>query len=255
MNARRTKTWQKEDTDVSITAFKTPSGAKTMSELYGLIFDVDGVIADTEAVNAKVTARVFEELFGLKGVRDEDFAVGIGRGDEEYVRAGARAHGLELSDEQAKAGTRLREKYFMDALAKAPLPVFAGVLELMDAALASGNFRLAIATSGSFEKSRAIVKSVKVPYEKMVHITGSDVKRRKPAPDLFLLAAERMGIEQGRCVVIEDAPDGVRAAKAAGAKCIAVTNTTTAENLSEADLICDSLEEITLPTIIGLIDA
>jgi HAD superfamily hydrolase (TIGR01509 family) len=225
-----------------------------MNKLYGLIFDVDGVIADTEAVNAKVTARVFEELFGLRAVRDEDFTAGIGRGDEEYVRAGARAHGLELSDEQAKAGTRLREKYFMEALVKEPLPVFAGVLGLIDAALASGNFRLAIATSGSFEKSRAIVKSVNVPYEKMVHVSGNDVKRRKPAPDLFLLAAERMGIEQGRCVVIEDAPDGVRAAKAAGAKCIAVTNTTSAANLAGADFICDSLEQLDLRTIRNLID-
>ena len=225
-----------------------------MSKLYGLIFDVDGVIADTEAVNAKVTARVFEEMFGLKGVRDEDFIPGIGRGDEEYVRAGARAHGLELSDEQAKAGTRLREKYFMEALAKEPLPIFAGVLGLIDAALASGNFRLAIATSGSFEKSRAIVKSVKVPYEKMVHVSGSDVKRRKPAPDLFLLAAERLGIEPGRCVVIEDAPDGVHAAKAAGAKCIAVTNTTSAGNLAGADFICGSLDQIDLRTIRQLID-
>jgi HAD superfamily hydrolase (TIGR01509 family) len=226
-----------------------------MSKLYGLIFDVDGVIADTEAVNAKVTARVFEELFGLRPVRDEDFTAGIGRGDEEYVRAGARTHGLELSDEQAKAGTRLREKYFMDALVKAPLPIFGGVRELIDAALANGNFRLAIATSGSFEKSRAIVKSVKVPYEKMVHVSGNDVKRRKPAPDLFLLAAERLEIEPGRCVVIEDAPDGVRAAKAAGAKCIAVTNTTTPDKLAEADLICDSLEQINLDVIQELIDS
>ena len=225
-----------------------------MSKLYGLIFDVDGVIADTEAVNAKVTARVFEELFGLKEVRDEDFTAGIGRGDEEYVRAGARAHGLELSDEQAKAGTRLRERYFMDALMKAPLPIFGGVRELIDAALASENFRLAIATSGSFEKSHAIVESVRVPYEKMVHVSGNDVKRRKPAPDLFLLAAERMGIKPVRCVVIEDAPDGVRAAKAAGAKCIAVTNTTSAGNLAGADFICNSLEQVNLQTIRNLID-
>jgi HAD superfamily hydrolase (TIGR01509 family) len=202
-----------------------------------------------------VTARVFEELFGLKEVRDEDFTAGIGRGDEEYVRAGARAHGLELSDEQAKAGTRLREKYFMEALVKAPLLVFAGVLGLIDAALASENFRLAIATSGSFEKSHAIVKSVNVPYEKMVHISGNDVKRRKPAPDLFLLAAERLGIQPGRCIVIEDAPDGVRAAKSAGAKCIAITNTTTPDNLAEADLVCDSLEQINLDVIQELIDS
>lgn len=225
-----------------------------MGKLYGLIFDVDGVIADTEAVNAKVTARVYEELFGLESVRDEDFVAGIGRGDEEYVRAGARAHGMELSDEQTKAGTLLREKYFMEALDKEPLPVFAGVLGLIDAALANGDFRLAIATSGSFEKSCAIVKSVKAPYEKMVHISGNDVKRRKPAPDLFLLAAERLGIEPGRCVVIEDAPDGVHAAKAAGAKCIAVTNTTSEENLTEADLVCDSLEGITCKTVIALIE-
>lgn len=224
-----------------------------MGKLYGLIFDVDGVIADTEAVNARVTARVFEELFALNGMKDEDFVAGIGRGDEEYVRAGARTRGLELIDEQAKAGTRLREKYFMETLANEPLPTFPGVLKLIDAALVSGDFRLAIATSGSFEKSRAIVKSVKAPYEKMAHVSGNDVKRRKPAPDLFLLAAECLGIEPRRCVVIEDAPDGVRAAKAAGAKCIAVTNTTTAEKLSEADFICDSLEEITLDAIRKLI--
>jgi len=225
-----------------------------MDKLYGLIFDVDGVIADTEAVNAKVTARAFEELFGLKGMRDEDFVAGIGRGDEEYVRAGARTRGLELSDEQAKAGTRLREKYFMETLANEPLPTFPGVLELIEAALTGGDFRLAIATSGSFEKSRAIVKSVKAPYEKMTHISGNDVKRRKPAPDLFLLAAKRLGIEPGLCVVIEDAPDGVRAAKAAGAKCIAVTNSTTADKLAEADIVCDSLERIDCEMIANLIE-
>jgi HAD superfamily hydrolase (TIGR01509 family) len=240
---------------LSYLRFRVLFGAWTMGKLYGLIFDVDGVIADTEAVNAKVTARAFEELFGLKGMRDEDFVAGIGRGDEEYVRAGARTHGLELTDKQAKAGTRLREKYFMETLANEPLPTFPGVLELIDAALASGDFRLAIATSGSFEKSRAIVKSVGAPYEKMAHISGNDVKRRKPAPDLFLLAAERLGIEPGLCVVIEDAPDGVRAAKAAGAKCIAVTNSTTEANLSQADLVCDSLEQINLDIIQKLIDS
>lgn len=240
---------------LSYLRFRVLFGAWTMGKLYGLIFDVDGVIADTEAVNAKVTARAFEELFGLKGMRDEDFVTGIGRGDEEYVRAGARTHGLELSDEQARAGTMLRENYFLESLAKEPLPTFAGVLELISAALASGDFRLAIATSGSFEKSRAIVKSVKAPYERMAHISGNDVERRKPAPDLFLLAAERLGIEPGLCVVIEDAPDGVRAAKAAGAKCIAVTNSTTEANLSQADLVCDSLEQINLDIIQKLIDS
>ena len=100
----------------------------------------------------------------------------------------------------------------------------------------------------------AFVKFVGAPYEKMTHISGNDVKRRKPAPDLFLLAADRMGLQPGWCVVIEDAPDGVLAAKAAGAKCIAVTNTTNATNLADADSVCDSLEQIDLDTVRRLID-
>jgi beta-phosphoglucomutase-like phosphatase (HAD superfamily) len=61
-----------------------------------------------------------------------------------------------------------------------------------------------------------------------------------------------MGIKPTNCVVIEDAPNGIQAAKAAGAKCIAVTNSTSAANLSQADLVCDSLEQIDLETIIEL---
>jgi len=225
-----------------------------MYRLYGLIFDVDGVIADTEPVNAKVTIKVFEDMFGLKGVKPEDFAEGIGRGAEKYVKAAADVHGLHLTDEQIKAAAQLREQYLIKAMQEEPLPAFPGVLELMNKALQRQDFRLAIATSASLELSRSILESAKVPYQKMVYVTGSEIKRKKPDPELFLVAASRMGILPKNCVVFEDAPSGVQAAKAAGVKCIAVTNSTTAENLSQADLICDSLEQVDLDTIRNLID-
>jgi len=224
-----------------------------MSTLYGLIFDVDGVIADTEAVNAGASIKVFEDLFGIKGVKRQDFEAGLGRGAEEYVKAASRVHGLELTEEQVEKATQLRQEYFLNVLSKEPLPPFPGVLELMDKAMQSRDFRVAVATSGTLEKSRAVLNAAKIPFERMVYITGSDVKNKKPHPELFLLAAERMGIESANCVVIEDAPNGVQAAKAAGAKCIAVTNSTSAANLSEADLVCDSLEQIDLEIIINLI--
>jgi beta-phosphoglucomutase-like phosphatase (HAD superfamily) len=63
-----------------------------------------------------------------------------------------------------------------------------------------------------------------------------------------------MGIEPANCVVIEDAPNGIQAASAAGAKCIAVTNSTDAANLAQADLVCNSLEQIDLQTITELIE-
>ena len=134
-----------------------------------------------------------------------------------------------------------------------PLPAYPGVLELIDTGLASSDFKLAIATSGTLEKSRAALEAAKIPYEKMVYVTGNEVKKKKPDPELFLIAAERMNIKPENCVVIEDAPNGVQAAKAAGAKCIAVTNTTNAENLSDANLICDSLENIDIEKIKKLI--
>jgi HAD superfamily hydrolase (TIGR01509 family) len=224
------------------------------NKLYGLIFDVDGVIADTEPVNARVTIRVLEDMFDLSGVRPEDFEAGIGKGAEKYVQTGADAHGLTLTDDQVKEATKLREKYLIEAIRTEPLPAFPGVLELINDALQRRDFRLAIATSATVELSRAILESAKVPYHKMVYVTGSEITSKKPDPELFLVAASRMAINPAHCVVIEDAPSGVQAAKAAGAKCIAVTNSTTAANLQQADLVCDSLEQIDIETIQKLID-
>jgi HAD superfamily hydrolase (TIGR01509 family) len=225
----------------------------TNNKLYGLIFDIDGVIADTEGVNARASIKVFAELFGIEGIVREDFEAGLGRGAEEYVKAGARAHGMDLTDEQVEQATQLRQQYFLKILSEEPLPPFPGVTELMDEAMQRQDFRVAIATSGTLEKSRTVLNAVGVPYQKMVYVNGNDVKHKKPDPELFLTAAERIGIEPAQCVVIEDAPNGVQAAKTAGAKCIAVTNSTTAERLSQADLICDSIEQINLNTIMALI--
>jgi len=225
-----------------------------MSKLYGLIFDVDGVIADTEAVNARVSIKVFADLFGVEGVTREDFEAGLGRGAQEYVKAAARVHGMELTDEQVEEATQLRQEYFLDILSREPLPPFPGVLELMEKAARREDFRVAIATSGTLEKSSAVLNAARVPYQQMVYIHGNDVKNKKPDPELFLLAAAGIGIDPANCVVIEDAPNGIQAAKAAGARCIAVTNSADAPKLQQADLICDSIEQIDLETIVTLID-
>jgi HAD superfamily hydrolase (TIGR01509 family) len=224
-----------------------------MPTLYGLIFDVDGVIADTEAVNARATIKVFQDLFGLHAVQRKDFVAGLGRGAAEYVRAAARVHGLELTDEQVAAATAARQENFLDLLKERPLTLFPGVMQLINAALARRDFSLAIATSGTREKSEAVLQSTRIPYQQMVYITGSDVTHKKPHPDLFLTAAARMSVPPQNCAVIEDAPDGVLAAHNAGCKCIAVTNSAAPDKLNQADIILHSLTEVTLETITTLI--
>jgi len=225
-----------------------------MNAQYGMIFDVDGLIGDTEPINAKVTIRILEEKFGLKGIRREDFTAGYGRGAEAYVKAGARVHGLELTDEQAHELAEIRERRLAETIRKEGLPAFPGVLDLIHAALDDGGFRLSIATSATRELSEAILTAVKVPFERMAYVSGSDVKKKKPDPQIFLIAIERVGLPAARCVVFEDAPSGVQAAKAAKARCIAVTNTVPAEELADADLITDSLENVSLKTIRDLLD-
>ena len=222
--------------------------------MYGLIFDVDGVIADTERVNAEASIKVFADLFGVQDVVRSDFEAGLGRGAAEYVRSAARVHGIELSDEQVDTATEARQANFLAVLATEPLPAFPGVLELMEAAMDQENFRVGIATSSTREKSEAVLLSARIPYTQMAYVTGSDVTNKKPDPELFLMAANRLDLNPARCVVIEDAPDGVAAAKAAGCRCIAVTNSTRAEKLGAADRIVSTLEEISLQTIVDLIE-
>jgi len=219
-----------------------------------MIFDVDGVIADTEPYNARASIAMFEELFGVKGVKRADFDAGLGRGAEAYVRAAATVHGFAMTEEQVAQAVLRRQENFLKILAREPLAAFPGVLELMKAGLARKDFRLAIATSSTREISEPTLKSAGVPYEKMAYVPGSEIKNRKPAPDLFLTAARRLDLEPTRCVVFEDAPDGVQAAKAAGCKCIAVTNSAPAEKLTPADRVVNSLEDVSIDEAIRWID-
>lgn len=224
-----------------------------MSAVRGLLFDVDGVIADTEAVNASASIRMLKDLFGLEGVVRADFEAGLGRGASAYVRAAAGVHGLELSDSQVEDATRVRQEYFLEELAANPLPAFPGVLPLMQSALDNPDWSVAIATSSTREKSEAVLKSARIPYDRMVYVTGSDVTHKKPDPELFVTACSRLGLPGDCCVVIEDAPNGVQAARGAGCRTVAVTNSTTAEKLSEADRVVTSLEEVRLGALEALL--
>jgi HAD superfamily hydrolase (TIGR01509 family) len=218
----------------------------------GLIFDVDGVIADTESVNAAASARVFRDLFGLTVARG-DFAAGLGRGAAAYVRAAAEVHGRDLTPAELAEAVARRQRYFLADLVAAPLPAFPGVRELMDEALAAPDFGVAIATSSTREKSEAVLRSAGVPYDRMPYITGSDVSHKKPDPELFLSAAAGLGMSPAVCVVVEDAPNGVAAAAAAGCRCIAVTNSVTAAELADADHVVDSLAAVSLDTVRALV--
>jgi HAD superfamily hydrolase (TIGR01509 family) len=220
---------------------------------YGILFDVDGLVADSETVNILATQRAFAQELEIRDVQAGDFHAGIGRGAHEYVHAGARARERSLTDEEVQAVVDARQRNFLAILETEPLPAFPGVLALMEAALASEDCCVAIATSSTREKSQAVLQAAHVPYERMVYVCGDDVSKKKPDPEVFSLSCQRLNMAPERCVVLEDAPNGVQAAHAAGCRCVAVTNTHTRSALSQADHVVESLANVSLETIRDLV--
>ena len=158
-----------------------------------------------------------------------------------------------MTDEEVEAVVDARQRNFLAILEAEPLPAFPGVLELMREALATEDMCVAIATSSTRKKSQAVLQAAGVPYERMVYVCGDNVTRKKPDPEVFSLTCQRLNMPPERCVVLEDAPNGVQAAHAAGCRCIAVTNTHERRALAEADLVVESLAEVNLRSIRNLI--
>ena len=219
---------------------------------WAMIFDVDGVVADTEALNARASVMMFRELYGVE-VRPEDFRPFVGTGDERYVQGVAEKHGVAID---TAAAVERRRANFFTLLETEPLPAMPGVLELVQAARDDPSVRLAIATSGNKDKQFPVIEGAGLRPEWFdAVITGDDVTRKKPDPQIYLVTAKRLGIPPDRCVVFEDAPVGVTAAKAAGMKCVAVTGSVEAEELGHADLVVDSLAEVGMGALRAMVGA
>ena len=217
---------------------------------WAMIFDVDGVVADTEALNARASVLMFEQLYSTR-VQPDDFREFVGTGDERYVEGVAEKYGVSINT--AAAVERRRENFFI-LLENEPLPAMAGVLELVAAARDADDCLVAIATSGNKNKQFPVIDGTglqRVWFDAV--ITGDDVTRKKPDPQIYVVTAKRLGIAPARCVVFEDAPAGVAAAKTAGMLCVAVTSSVDAGKLEAADLVVDSLAQVDMDGLRGLL--
>lgn len=210
-----------------------------------VIFDMDGVLVDSEPlINAAAVA-----MFRERGVvvAADDFLPFVGTGEDRYIGGVAElyAHALDIG----AAKQRTYEIYL--ELVPARLEAFPGVHELVRACRAAG-LRIAVASSADFVKVAANLQKIGLPPDRWdAVVSGEQVARKKPAPDLFLAAAERLGLAAGACVVVEDAINGIQAAQAAGMRCIAVAQTFPAAQLGAADLVRASVAEIQLADLIS----
>jgi beta-phosphoglucomutase len=132
-------------------------------------------------------------------------------------------------------------------------PAMTGGRDLL-ARLHDAGWMLAVGTSGPPENLRVAVDGLDAGRFFHTEVCGRDVEHGKPAPDIFLKAAERMGIPPGRCVVVEDAVPGIEAAHAAGMPCIAICSEGhTHEELAAAERVIDRFEDLTVEAMRALL--
>lgn len=206
----------------------------------GVIFDVDGVLVASGPAHAESWRR----LASRRGVEisDEQFRRTFGQTSRDIIRS---IFGPQVSDEDVRRYDEEKEAIYRE-LVTGRVPLADGAADVL-AALRHAGYRLALATSGPQENVALVLRETGLePYFAAV-VTGFDVVRGKPAPDCFLLAAERAGVDPGNCVVVEDAPVGITAARAAHMRPIGLTGTHPAGPLRAAGAVCvvRHLKEIT----------
>jgi len=212
----------------------------------GYIFDMDGVLCDSEAFIAEAAIRLFRERYAVSA-KEADFSPFVGMGEERFLTGVGEQYGLEMTMPGDKNELyRIYAECIRGRLK--PLP---GVKRFIQNASEAG-LKVAVATSADAIKLQANLSEIKLATDRFdALVTGLDIKHKKPAPDIFLEAAQRLGLDPSECVVFEDAINGVQSAKAAGAYCIGITSSFTIQELIDAgaDAIFPDFEMITLPAL------
>lgn len=201
-----------------------------MSEDRGVIFDLDGVLINSEPLHC----RAFQDTLAPYGVRvtEQDYyAKYLVYSDREVLeRLLPDLRGLD-------AAVAAKERRYWELL-QAGVPVFQDGLALL---ARTDGWRVGLATGSIRREAELALRSLGVRERFDAVVAREDYRNGKPDPEPYLRAAEMLGVSPNRCVVVEDSPGGIQAARAAGMVCVAVTHSCPRERLGEADLVADDL--------------
>jgi HAD superfamily hydrolase (TIGR01509 family) len=209
-----------------------------------IIFDLDGLLADTERLHC----RAYQLAFAEHGVD-----LGAGEYAEHWIRHGkgivewVDRQGLTFDPHELR---KRKSQHYLNLLESSLRPMD-GALELLE--FLHGKFRIALASSSYRDAIDGVLAGLRIASYFEVIVSGLDVAKVKPAPDIFLLTARSLGVDPTECLVFEDAEKGVIAAHRAGMRSIAVPNDFTRHHdFSKATRICASLRDINIDLLADL---
>jgi len=210
------------------------------SRLEAVVWDLDGVIADT----ADYHYRAWRDVFKKRGVTytREEFMPYFGRRHDAIIKAVLG----DLPQKDLEAITAEKQLSYRRSVA-GHIEGLPGAVSLINE-LYDHHIKQAVASSAVPENIAIILGGLGIADRFQAIVHGMEAKEGKPDPQVFLLAAEKLKVKPAGCLVVEDAIAGLAAAKRAGMKCLAVTNSHPMEALKDADMVVDSLEKV------GLVD-
>jgi HAD superfamily hydrolase (TIGR01509 family) len=215
------------------------------SESAGVIFDLDGVLIDSEGLQFRAYSIVMAR-YGVTVSREEYGRewIAAGRGPEYAVRR----YQLPVGPDELRD---LKNPVYQEIL-HTSVRLMPGAREAL--VRLAGRFPLALATNSRLDDVSFVLERFELRHHFTAVVTREDYYGAKPEPDAFLIAAASLGRAPARCVVIEDAHKGVLAAHRCGARCIAVPHDFTADNdFSLASVVVSSLDEVTPELIAALV--
>ncbi len=215
-----------------------------------VVFDFDGVLADTEGLHL----RAFQDVFTLRGWtlgQAAYFERYLGFDDRDLVRAFAIDFKLVLKpgDEDVLVAAKARAYETRGAGGAVLFPGAPAAIARLGA-----RYRLGIASGSMRAEIEAVLGTAGVARAFQIIIGADDVARSKPAPDPYLQAVAKLGVPAGRAVAIEDSRWGLASARAAGLRTIGITTSYPAATLASADAVVASLDEITVEVIEALLN-
>ena len=210
----------------------------------GVVFDMDGVLVDS----ARPHLQSWQQLGAEQGrtVIKKQFAATFGRQNNDIIPT---LFG-EVSRARLKALADRKEEIYRD-LISGDAPIVEGAVELVRG-LHEAAVVLAVGSSAPLANIELVLEAMEVQDLIDVIVSGDDVTRGKPDPQVFSLACDRLGLSSHRCVVIEDAPAGIEAARAAGARTVAVLMHHSAEAFAEADRVVARLSDLSVDQLVAL---
>ena len=221
--------------------------------LRAVIFDFNGIIVNDEPIHFRLFQRVFAEE-GMTLTEEDYYTRYLGFDDRGAFEAGYRENNRALPSDKLAELIARKAVYYQQAI-RDHVEIFPGVKHLI--ASLSKNLPLAVASGALRSEIEAILTTAGLIGEFAVIVSAEDVSHGKPEPEIFLKALAGLNdkaptqtpIAAADCVVIEDSKEGIKGARRAGMKCLAVTNSHPAELLGEADAIVSSLETVSLATL------